>query len=187
MSTVSLKNAERLVFIGDSITDCGRREQFAPYGNGYVAIVRGLNEAQAPQLHLEYFNRGIGGNTTAELANRWQEDVIELKPDWLSVLVGINDCHQYLFDGRNDVGPERYAQRYEARLAQAVELTYCSLILLEPFYFAQPAGANEQQRQVFKLLPDKKYGRPDIFSPLDQVKVGILPDLTINLTTVFKD
>ena len=45
----------------------------------------------------------------------------------------------------------------------------------------------DQILMVFKLLPDKKYGRPDIFSSLDQVKVGIFPDLTINLTTVFKD
>ncbi len=45
----------------------------------------------------------------------------------------------------------------------------------------------DQILMVFKLLPNKKYGRPDIFSPLDQVKPGILPDLTINLTTVFKD
>ena len=45
----------------------------------------------------------------------------------------------------------------------------------------------DQILMVFKLLPDKKYGRPDIFSSLDQVKVGIFSDLTINLTTVFKD
>jgi Uma2 family endonuclease len=45
----------------------------------------------------------------------------------------------------------------------------------------------DQILMVFKLLPNKKYGRPDIFSPLDQVKVGILPELSIDLTTVFKD
>jgi Uma2 family endonuclease len=45
----------------------------------------------------------------------------------------------------------------------------------------------DQILMAFKLLPNKKYGRPDIFSPLDQVKVGILPELTIDLTTVFKD
>ncbi len=153
MSTLLLKDGQRFVSIGDSITDCGRHDEYAPYGNGYVAIVRGLVQAQAPKLQVEYFNRGIGGDTTCELVNRWQEDVIELKPDWLSVLIGINDCHQYLFDQRTDVGPAPYAKRYESLLAQAINLTGCSLLLLEPFYFAPPPGADECQHKVLELLP----------------------------------
>ncbi len=154
MCTLSLKDGQRLVFIGDSITDSGGRGEYAPYGNGYVAIFKGLVHAQAPQLQVEYFNQGIGGDTLASLENRWQEDVIELKPDWLSVLIGINDCAEYSFDGRKDVAPESYAKRYESLLAQAIKLTGCSLILLEPFYFAQIADTNGEWRRVLTSLPD---------------------------------
>ena len=154
MSTLLLKDGQRIVFVGDSTTDYGRREEYAPHGNSYVPIVRGWVMAQAPQLQIEYFNRGTDGDTTIRLQDRWQEDVIELKPDWLSVLVGINDCYQYIFHGRAELGPGPYAKRYESLLAQAVDQTGCSLILLEPFYFTRPPGVDEKQREAFRALPE---------------------------------
>lgn len=153
MSNFALTNGQRFIFMGDSITDCGRCGEHAPYGAGYAAMVRGLIYAQVPDLQMEFFNRGIGGHTTVELAARWDEDVIALEPDWLSVLIGINDSHQYLFNDRAETAPEPFAERYESLLEQAVAATGCSLVLLEPFYMAVPPGADEQQRQVLELLP----------------------------------
>ena len=95
---------QKIVLIGDSITDCGRRnEPFAPYGAGYVKFVRALLLARYPELGLEVVNRGIGGNTVRDLARRWDEDVIAEQPDWLSVKIGINDVWRTM-TGRHDGG-----------------------------------------------------------------------------------
>ncbi len=154
MSSLALKNGQRFVLIGDSITDCDRGGEHAPYGMGYVTMTRGLIYAQIPDLQVEFFNRGIGGQTTAELAARWEEDVVALQPDWLAVLIGINDSHQYLFNDRAETAPRPYAERYESLLEQVIAASGCSLVLLEPFYMAVPPGADERQRRVLELLPE---------------------------------
>jgi len=154
MASLALKSGERFLFMGDSITDCGRREDPRGWGNGYAAILPGLVYAEDAELDIEYLNRGINGNTTVELEKRWDEDCLSLNPDWLSVLIGINDCHRYLFDDRQETGPEPYAQRLESLLQRATDATGCSLILLEPFYWMVPPGTDERQRRVWALLPE---------------------------------
>ena len=72
---------QKIVFIGDSITDCDRRRGRAPYGDGYVNIVRNLLLARYPAYKLTVVNRGIGGDTTRNLAARWERDVIAEQPD----------------------------------------------------------------------------------------------------------
>ena len=95
MGDICFGMGEKIVFIGDSITDCGRRtEQDGPYGKGYVSLVRALLHARYPAHGLTIVNRGIGGNTIRDLAARWQEDVLNEAPDWLSVKIGINDVGQ---------------------------------------------------------------------------------------------
>src|SRR5437868_3690371 len=90
----------KLVMIGDSITDCGRTRPIAeaPYdalGNGYVSLVNGLITATNPELRLRILNMGISGNTVRDLKARWQSDVLALEPDWLSILIGINDVWRH--------------------------------------------------------------------------------------------
>ena len=82
---------QKIVFIGDSITDANRRGTDAPYGSGYVSMVRNLILARYPELRLTFVNRGVGGDTTRNLADRWEQDVVAEHPDWLSVKIGIND------------------------------------------------------------------------------------------------
>ncbi len=154
MTSLALRSGQRFLFQGDSITDCGRREDPRGWGTGYAAILPGLVCAQAAELDIEYLNRGINGNSTVELEARWEQDCIELRPDWMSVLIGINDCHRYLLHGSQETGPAPYAQRLESLLQRATEATGCSLILLEPFYWMLPPGTNEQQRRVSALLPE---------------------------------
>jgi len=154
VTSLALKSGQRFLFQGDSITDAGRREDPRGWGSGYAAILPGLVCARAAELDIEYLNRGISGDTTAELEARWEQDCIELRPDWMSVLIGINDCHRYLFEDRQETGPEPYAQRLESLLQRATDATGCSLILLEPFYWTLPPGTDEQQRRVSALLPE---------------------------------
>jgi lysophospholipase L1-like esterase len=75
------EQGQRIVFIGDSITDCGRRDANPPYGNGYMSLVRAFVTARYPELDLSWENRGISGDTVRHLKARWDEDVIALNPD----------------------------------------------------------------------------------------------------------
>ena len=152
MMNLVLKNGDRFLFMGDSITDCGRRDEATPMGCGYAAIVPGLIAAKLPELQVEFYNRGIGGHTLVDLEARWEEDCLAIQPHWMSVLIGINDLHWGL-GGDEERGPANFARRYEELLTAAREASGCQFILLEPFYYAVPPGADEQQQKVFELLP----------------------------------
>src|SRR5262245_43928843 len=87
---------EKLVMIGDSITDCGRARPFGEglfdaIVKGYVGLVDALITAAYPELGIRVVNVGTSGNTVRDLKDRWDTDVIELKPDWLSIMIGTND------------------------------------------------------------------------------------------------
>lgn len=128
------ERGQKILFIGDSITDCGRRDTNAPYGNGYVSLVRAFVEARYPELGLVWENRGIGGNTTEHLLARWETDAIAEQPDWLSVMIGINDVWR-TFDsgGAGAVSIEDYEANLRNLLQQATERTNARLIVAEPF------------------------------------------------------
>ncbi|MEV0272488.1 SGNH/GDSL hydrolase family protein [Hamadaea sp. NPDC050747] len=125
---------QHILFIGDSITDCGRRDHMAPYGDGYMSLVRAFVTARRPELHLRWTNRGIGGNTVRDLAGRWDDDVLAEGPDWLSVMIGINDVWRF-FTGRADeaVPLDEYERTLRQLLRGAVDTTGCRLILADPY------------------------------------------------------
>ncbi len=84
--------AKRILFQGDSITDCGRkRELFYGMGNGYANLVRASLGADCPG-EWEFINRGVGGNRVVDLYARIKADFINLKPDYASILIGVNDA-----------------------------------------------------------------------------------------------
>jgi lysophospholipase L1-like esterase len=62
---------QRLLFIGDSITDCGRTGPAAPYGDGYVSLLRALVTVRHAERDLTWINRGVAGDTVRELRRRW--------------------------------------------------------------------------------------------------------------------
>ncbi len=80
----------KLVMIGDSITDCERAQPdgeglFEATGKGYVSLVDGLLTAGCPSRRIRVVNMGNSGNTIRDLQSRWQDDVLNLKPDWCSI------------------------------------------------------------------------------------------------------
>ena len=152
MSDLCVHDGQTMLLIGDSITDCGRRSpEGAPLGNGYVAFLADLVLARSPGHGVRFVNKGIGGNTILDLAGRWADDVVAERPDWLSVMIGINDLHRTL-NGVLDIPPEVYRQHYERLLAHAVEQAGPQLVLLEPFYMTTGAQADEAQGVVLRLL-----------------------------------
>ena len=142
MSDLIFGRGQRLVFIGDSITDCGRRQPpNAPHGNGYVNLVRAFLIARYPQLGLDILNRGISGNTVRDLAARWEEDVIRLQPDWLSVKIGINDVWRTVTGRHKEAVPlDEYAATYERLLRRTREATSARLILVDPYVIETSRG-----------------------------------------------
>ncbi len=86
----------QLLMIGDSITDCGRARPIGEggegaLGSGYVSLVDSILKAVSPAHRIRITNMGISGDTVVNLRNRWQQDVLDLSPDWLSIMIGIND------------------------------------------------------------------------------------------------
>jgi lysophospholipase L1-like esterase len=140
---------QRIVFIGDSITDCGRRAAAAPYGNGYVSMVRNLITARYAELGLTFLNRGVGGNTVRDLAARWEQDVIAERPDWLAVKIGINDCWRSFVAGRS--AEAVLLPEYEATLRRLLDRTRSAttarLILMQP-YMIEPDKSRPMRRAM---------------------------------------
>lgn len=97
-----LAREARWLFIGDSITDCGRRSCPEGLGNGYVRLIRDLVSAAHPAVAPEFRNEGISGNKIADLQSRWDKDVLAHRPDLVSIKIGINDVWHGL--GENPQG-----------------------------------------------------------------------------------
>ncbi len=90
-----MQAGDRLVMVGDSITDAGRErpQGRAPYGlgNGYAALTHAMLTVEHSELAIEVRNMGIGGDTSRHISQRWQTGVMALKPQWISLMIGVND------------------------------------------------------------------------------------------------
>lgn len=124
---------QRLVFIGDSITEWGRFEDPLDLGDNYVRIIRDLLAIESPEMFPEIINKGIGGNRISDLAERWQEDVIALNPDWLSISIGINDVWRQLDNpDMEQIYPDQFERIYDQLLKEVKNQTDATIILMEP-------------------------------------------------------
>jgi lysophospholipase L1-like esterase len=143
MSTCQLKieTGSKLLFVGDSITDAGRARPigeglFGAYGTGFVNIVNGLLGAIHAEHRIRVVNMGQSGDTVVTMKERWESDVLEQKPDWLCIMIGINDVWRQ-FD--LPLMPEIHVNLplYEQTLDELVTATMPSLkglVLMTPFY-----------------------------------------------------
>ena len=134
------EKGSKIVCIGDSITDFERARPlgeglFGGIGKSYVGIVDGLLRATDPSLHLRFINMGIGGNTVRDLDARWQTDVLDLKPDYVTVLIGINDVWRQ-FDTPEITEGHVYPQEYRETLSRLVKETLPTvkgMVLMSPY------------------------------------------------------
>ncbi len=136
-----IENNSKLVMIGDSISDCGRARPvgeglFDAEGSGYIRNVRALLNSTYPEKNIRVVNMGSSGNTVRDLAERWQSDVLDLKPDWLSIMIGTNDVWRQ-FDLPHQTEIHVYPEEYESTLEKLVRDTLPSLkgmVLMTPFF-----------------------------------------------------
>ncbi len=146
---IELTTHDRIVFIGDSITDAERhRRAYEPLGFGYVHFVGNALLARYPDLNLSLVNTGVSGDTIADMAGRWQRDCLARRPSVLSVLIGINDVWRSIMEPERDASPaEQYEVTYDQLLLQARQDCHCRIVLAEPFLFS-----NESDNPVFEAL-----------------------------------
>ncbi len=126
-----------VLFQGDSITDAGRsREDDAEMGRGYAALIAAWFSALHPEMRVRFLNKGIGGNRVKDLKARWQTDCLDLKPDVVSIMIGINDTWRR-YDSNNPTSVAEYESGFRDILAQSHEKG-SKLVIIEPFVLPVP-------------------------------------------------
>ena len=161
------QKSDTVLFIGDSISDYGRARPVGEglgnaWGTSYVANAGALLNCMYPELALRIINMGVSGNQVRDLAARWETDVMALRPNWVSVLIGINDVWRQ-FDSpyipETHVLPEEFERTYET-LIQRTLPTVKGMILMAP-YFMEPNRADpmrarmDEYGRIVKNLADK--------------------------------
>ena len=134
-----LDNGDLVLFQGDSITDAGR-DYLNPnhLGYGYSLMASAWFQALYPEKQVRFINRGISGNRAIDLAERWQEDCLDLRPTWISLLIGINDTWRR-YDQNDPTSLEAYEAAYRSLLQKSTVDLGARLILCEPFVLSVPA------------------------------------------------
>jgi len=148
---MKIEDGQSILFTGDSITDCGRARplgQGAGLGEGYVALIDSLLAASHPERRISVLNTGIAGNCVTDLETRWQSDVVAHHPDWLSVMIGINDVWRQ-FDSETDpnqVAIDRYETIYRSLLEQ-IRPSVTGLVLMTP-YVIEPDTTEPMRKRM---------------------------------------
>jgi len=165
-----IRGNQTILFQGDSITDCGRLRDaedkvnhHGALGSGYAMIAAASMLGEMPAAGLRCYNRGISGNRVVDLSARARKDIIDLKPNVLSILIGVNDTWQGIdFGGKNGVTVPKYEQVYREMLEDVREhLPEVKLVLCEPFILRCGAVTKrwfdemDQRRQVVVGLARK--------------------------------
>lgn len=151
-----LKEKSVILFQGDSITDAGREKKeqkpnrAASFGGGYALMTAAALLADLPEKDLTIYNRGISGNKVFQLAGRWQEDCLDLKPDLLSILIGVND-YWHKRNGNYDGTVDVYENDYRALLKRTREaLPATTLVVCEPFAVNSGSAIGEGWQAEFE-------------------------------------
>ena len=147
---IKIKENSRVLFQGDSVTDCKRnRNDEFDLGGSYVKIVgEYLNK-----YNIQVFNRGISGNKVNDLLNRFQKDFVECKPDYIFILIGVNDTwHNF----PNQKPTSVFKEEYELLLKKIKDEINVPVIILEPFII----GYKEEYTCM----------RPDLLTKIDETR-----------------
>ncbi|MBM7440367.1 SGNH/GDSL hydrolase family protein [Streptomyces sp. HB132] len=131
--TISLHRSAAVLFQGDSITDVGRLvERDCPLGNGYARMAAERVRSARPDSGITFVNRGVSGDGVSDLRARWREDTLDLAPDVVSVLIGVNDTWRR-YDSGAVTSVRAYENDYRTILTQVRDELGAQLILIEPF------------------------------------------------------
>ncbi len=123
----------KILFQGDSITDAGRnRENYHDLGGGYPKYAAAFIKENNPDVEFEFIDLGISGHQTKDLVARLDSDFIDIQPDIVSILIGINDVWHHA-ENKDWIPDEVFEERYRAILKAIKEKTNAKIMMLEPF------------------------------------------------------
>jgi lysophospholipase L1-like esterase len=185
-----IKPGDIVLFQGDSITDAGRKRDVtdanlqAALGGGYAWLAAAQLLVDSPSANLKIFNRGISGNKVYQLAERWQADCLDLKPNVLSILIGVNDFwHKQKKHYAGTV--EKYETDYRALVKRTKDaLPDVKLVICEPFVLTVGAvddswfpGFDDYRAAAHRVADDAKATFVP-FQAMFDVAVKIAPPAT---------
>lgn len=159
----------KILFQGDSITDAGRSfEDPHLLGVGYVKYAAEFLQEAYPQIEFEFINLGISGNQTKDLVARLDKEFIEVQPDIVSILIGVNDVWHHAED-RSWIPDEDFEARYRTVLQAIKEKTNAKIMMLEPFLIPVEDKLYFREDLYKKIEIERKLAREyaDVYLPTD--------------------
>jgi len=128
-----IKDNSTVLFQGDSVTDCGRDySDLNSFGCGYPLKVSQYFNTFLSNKNVKFINKGISGSRAIDLKARWRQDCIDLKPDYVSIMIGINDCWRR-YDNNEITTAEAFENNYRFILNEIKTKTNAKIIILEPY------------------------------------------------------
>lgn len=162
----------KILFQGDSITDMGRdRSDSHNMGNGYPKYVKQLLTAKIGFEDAEFINLGISGDRTCDLLERRQKDCIDIQPDIVSILIGINDTWRR-YDSNNPTSVQVFEDNYRKLLVDIKTNTKAKIIILEPFLIDSDENKRCYREDLYeKIEAVRRLAREyaDAYVPLDGI------------------
>ncbi|MBR4240701.1 MAG: phosphatase PAP2 family protein [Eubacterium sp.] len=156
MSKSIIKDNMTILFQGDSITDCDRkREDLYNLGGGYPKYAAKYIKEKYPDYKLTFINKGISGDRSINLVERWKEDCIDLKPDFVSILIGINDTWRR-YDSNDETTAAEYEKNFRYILEETKEKLGAKIMILSPF--------------LIEVFPEQKQWREDLNPKIEIAK-----------------
>ena len=159
----------KLLFQGDSITDAGRDySDIHNLGKGYPKFAAQYLKQMNPDVDFEFIDLGISGNQTKDLVARLQKDFIEIQPDIVSILIGINDTWHHAGD-KSYIPNEVFDERYRSVLSALKEKTNAKIVMIEPFLIPVEDKLFFREDLDPKIQIIRKLAREfaDLYIPLD--------------------
>ncbi len=164
----------KILFQGDSVTDAGRdRSNPADLGEGYPKFASAMIQDSYPDTEFEFVDLGISGNRTEHLVARLEADFIEVQPDIVSIMIGINDVwHHYAFEFV-ETTDEQFEKNYRTVLDAIKSRTSARILMIQPFLLETVDPAKQvlceelaRKQQIIRKLADEY---ADVYLPLDEV------------------
>ena len=141
---------KNLLFLGDSITDCNHHFDPENLGYGYVRFIE--SQINTPDKNYQVQNFGNDGFTVPALRRLWKRSCLNLKPDFITILIGINDLAVIKNTGITpSVGLVQFREQYQALLEDIRLMTDCPILLMEPFIFPHPAEYASWEPELHKM------------------------------------
>ncbi len=163
----------KILFQGDSITDALRdKSNYHDMGQGYAKFASAMIADAFPNTELEFINLGISGNRTDQLLARTANDIIDIQPDIVSILIGVNDVwHRYMPQENAQNTDEQYEANYRAILERVRKETNAKIMIIEPFMIGAPDKEHmrDEMNRVIAIARRLADEYADAFLPMAQI------------------